>query len=133
MLSFIPAYHLDWAGEIKHTLSVDLKTVVGFAVSLTELVRRCCWVILRLELETIKITDDKYVGNACSAVSSRVKYRCFAPKEYLRCDIGDTPSSQRSNMKWAAYRLMVKRVFCLELFMWFGAFVAVGLWVSALV
>lgn len=133
MLSFIPAYHLDWAGEIKHTLSVDLKTVVGFAVSLTELVRRCCWVILRLELETIKITDDKYVGNACSVVSSRVKYRCFAPKEYLRCDIGDTPSSQRSNMKWAAYRLMVKRVFCLELFMWFGAFVAVGLWVSALV
>lgn len=133
MLSFIPAYHLDWAGEIKRTLSVDLKTIVGFAVSLTELARRCCWVILRLELETIKITDDKYLGNACSAVSSRVKYRCFAPKEYLRCDSVDTPSSQRSNMKWAAYRLMVKRVFCLELFLWFGAFVAVGLWVSALV
>lgn len=133
MLSFIPAYHLDWAGEIKRTLSVDLKTVVGFAVSLTELVRRCCWVILRLELETMKMTDDKYIGNACSAVSSRVQYRCFAPKEYLRCDNSDTPTSQRSNMKWAAYRLMVKRVFFLELFMWFGAFIAVGLWISALV
>lgn len=134
MLSFIPAYHLDWAGEIKHTLSVDLKTVVGFAVSLTELIRRCCWVILRLELETIKITDEKYVGNSCSAVSPRVKYRCFAPKEYLRNDsVIDTPVSQRSNMKWAAYRLMVKRMFCLELLVWFSSFIAIGLWVSALV
>jgi len=133
MLSFIPAYHLDWAGEIKQTLSVDLNTIVGLAVSLTELIRRCCWVMLRLELETIKITDDKYIGNRWSAVSSRVQYRWFAPKECIRCDNTDTPVSQSSTMKWAAYRLLVKRLFCLELFLWFAAFIGFGLWVAALV
>ena len=133
MLSFIPAYHLDWTGEIKHTLSVDLKTVVGFAVSLTELIRRCWWVILRLELETIKMTDNKYTGNACSTVSSRVQYRWCAPKEHNRCDNTDTPASQRSSMKWAAYRILVKRLFCLELLLYFGVFIGCGLWIVALV
>lgn len=127
MLSFIPAYHLDWAGEIKHTLSVDLKTVVSFAASLTELLRRCCWVILRLEMETLKMTDDKYtyVGNNCSASSSRIQYRWFAPNET------EQSTSQRSSMKWGAYRLFVKRLFCLELFLWFGAFIGLGLWGAA--
>ena len=132
MLSFIPAYHLDWTGEIKHTLSMDLKAMVSFTVALTELVRRCCWVILRLELETIKITDDKYLVNSCSAVSSKVQYRCFAPKESSRSESTDIPS-QQSSMKWAAYRLLVKRLFCLELFVYFGAFVSCGLLVAALV
>lgn len=129
MLSFIPAYHIDWEGEIKHTLSVDLKTIVSFAISLTELMRRCCWVILRLEMETIKINDEKYVGNHSSAVSSRVKYRVFAPKDYS----AELPTMPRSSMKWAAYRLLVKRLFCLELFLYFAAFIFCGLWVAALV
>jgi hypothetical protein len=133
MLSFIPAYHLNWAGEIKHTLSVDLKTLVGFAVSLTELIRRCWWVILRLELETIKMTDNKYTGNSCSAVSSKVQYRWLAPKEYNKCDNIDTPASQRSTMKWAAYRLLVKRLFCLELLLYFSVFISCGLWTVALI
>ena len=133
MLSFIPAYHLDWAGKIKQTSFVDLNTIVGLAISLTELIRRCYWVILRLELETIKITDDKYIGNLWSAVSSRVQYRWFAPKECIRSDNIDTPVSQRSTMKWAAYRLLVKRLFCLELLLWFGAFIGCSLWVAALV
>ena len=132
MLSFIPAYHLDWAGEIKHTLSVDLKTIVSFATSLIELTRRCSWVILRLEMETLKMTDDKYLGNSCSASSSKVQYKCFAPKDCVGSDIVEQSTSQRSTMKWTAYRLLSKRLFILELFLWFGALVGFGLWGAAL-
>jgi len=132
MLSFIPAYHLDWTGQIKHTLSVELSTIVGFATSLTELVRRCFWVILRLEMETLKITDDKYLGNHCSASSSRIQYRCFAPSDYVGADNAEQSTSQRNSMKWAAYRLLVKRFYFLELFLWLGAYAALGLWVAAI-
>jgi len=135
MLSFIPAYHFNMTGEKKDTFSMDVSSIVGVALSLAELLRRCYWVLLRLELETIKMKDTKYLGNKCAKASSRVQYRCCAPNEYVsvRCDVTDTPASQRSSMKWAAYRLLVKRLFCLELCLWLCAFIGFGLWVAALV
>lgn len=129
MLSFIPAYHLNMSsGEIEHTFSMDVKSFVGFGVSFVELLRRCSWVILRLELETIKITNARYSGNGYAAKSSRIQYSWFAPN-----DNGENQASQRNSMKWAAYRLMAKRLFFLELFLWLAAFVGLGFWVAALI
>ena len=127
MLCFIPAYHLDWDGKIKNTLTVELSTVVSFTVGLLELLRRCFWVLLRLELETIKLTSEKYNGNTYAAPSSKVKYRCCAPKEN-----SETPS-QRNAMKWAQYRILVKRLFCLELFVYFAGTAALGIVVATLI
>jgi len=57
MLSFIPAYHFSRDGREVRTFAIDAKTFVGAALSVAEIVRRCLWGILKLELETIKVTD----------------------------------------------------------------------------
>ena len=130
MLSFIPAYHLNKSGEIKGTFSRDITSVVGFVVSLIELVRRSAWCILKLELETIKLTDDEYVsGTTYSLPSSRLQYSWFAPNERLD---ESQPPKNFVTMKRAAYRLLVKKLFILELFVWAGLYIGLGLVVSIL-
>ena len=57
MLSFIPAYHLDSRGMEVRTLKLDYKTYVGAVLSVAEIIRRCLWGIIKLELETIQVTD----------------------------------------------------------------------------
>lgn len=57
MLSFIPAYHFSRDGREIRTFAIDAKTYVGAALSVAEIVRRCLWGILKVELETIKVTD----------------------------------------------------------------------------
>jgi len=138
MLSFIPAYHLSTStGEIKGTFSSDIKSVVGFVVVLAELIRRSAWSILRLELETIKLTDDEYVSAiSYSLPSARIQYSWFAPKESsnVRYDPIDmqllSPSVQRIEMNRAAYRLLVKKIYVVELILWVVAFIGLGILVS---
>lgn len=143
MLSFIPAYHLNTStGEIKSTFSSDIKSVVGFVVALAELVRRSAWCILKLELETIKLTDEDYVsGTPYSHPSARVQYPWFAPKSNDRIEealstqspvppLANTVANTIS-MKKAAYRLLVKKLFILELFVWVGSYIGLGFLVSA--
>lgn len=131
MLSFIPAYHLS-SGEIKNTFSKDVKSVVGFVVSLAELMRRSAWCILKLELETIKKTDEDYVSGAPYSVpSSRIQYPWFAPSDkVVETAIGQSPFSQRMGMKRTAYKLLVKKLFILELVVWAAAYVGLGMVVS---
>ena len=143
MLSFIPAYHLNTStGEIKSTFSTDTKSVGGFIVALIELFRRSAWCILKLELETIKLTDEDYVsGTPYSYPSARVQYPWFAPKsnEKIEEALGtQSPVPPLANtvantisMKRAAYRLLVKKLFILELFVWIGLYFGLGFVVSA--
>lgn len=56
MVAFIPTHRLDEVGQINYTFSSDVKAVGGFIIALAEIVRRCCWGILKVELETIKMT-----------------------------------------------------------------------------
>jgi len=60
MLSFIPAKHITASGEVVHSFSSDVQSYVGPVIASAEIVRRCLWGILRLELESIKLyrTDD---------------------------------------------------------------------------
>lgn len=59
MLSFIPAYHFSKSGTEVPTLSIDFRTYVGAFISVAELIRRCLWCVIKLELETIKVTDTE--------------------------------------------------------------------------
>lgn len=60
MLSFIPAYHFSMkSGTEVPTLSIDFRTYVGAFISVAELIRRCLWCVIKLELETIKVTDSE--------------------------------------------------------------------------
>ena len=128
MLSFIPAYHINIGSREKdYTFSSDYLTVVGFAISLGEMLRRSFWCLLRLEIETIRKMDSKYVGNFVATPSSKIQYALCAPKE------AENHSSQRQIMKWTAYRLMVKRLFFLELFLLSGGYVVLSLWVAAII
>jgi hypothetical protein len=128
MLSFIPTYHINIASREKdYTFSSDYLTLVGFAISLGEMLRRCFWCLLRLEIETIRKMDSKYIGNVVATPSSKIQYSLCAPTE------AENHSSQRQSMKWAAYRLMVKRLFFLELFILVGGYVALSLWVAAII
>lgn len=135
MLSFIPAYHLSTStGEMKNTFSKDIKSVVGFVVSLAELVRRSAWCILKLELETIKLTDEDYVsGTQYSLPSSRIQYPWFAPNERIDDALITQSPPPRANfisMKRAAYRLLVKKLFILELTVWVALYIGLGIVVS---
>lgn len=127
MLSFIPAYHLNLEGDIENTLSMDVKSIVGMLLSVTELLRRCCWGLLRLELETLKMTDQKYAADRVS--SARIQYKWFAPKEIPS---NATITATTVAMKKAAYRILVKRLFILELTCWVAVYIALGLWIAGL-
>lgn len=143
MLAFIPAYHWNIrTGSMEKTSSVDTKQVMGFLVSIAELLRRCYWVILRLELETIKLTDREYTstsgnpyhlssnntstdGSCTGGWNNQVQYTCFMP----RGDCASSTQTQTMAMKWTAYRLLAKKLFCLELFLWVVTYLGLGLWV----
>eukprot|EP00551_Chaetoceros_affinis_P011941 CAMPEP_0203678412 /NCGR_PEP_ID=MMETSP0090-20130426/31880_1 /ASSEMBLY_ACC=CAM_ASM_001088 /TAXON_ID=426623 /ORGANISM="Chaetoceros affinis, Strain CCMP159" /LENGTH=658 /DNA_ID=CAMNT_0050545645 /DNA_START=38 /DNA_END=2011 /DNA_ORIENTATION=- len=131
MLSFIPAYHLNTStstAEIIGTFSRDRASVAGFVVSLAELVRRSAWCILKLEIETIKLTDEDYSpGTSYSLPSSRIQYSWFAPKEYVSGDLSAlSPSVHTMEMKKAAYRLLVKKLFILELLFYAALYFGLG-------
>ena len=62
MLNFIPAHHLSPTGDIVYSFSSDVYSYVGVIMSAAEIVRRCLWGILRVEIESIKITDPSYIS-----------------------------------------------------------------------
>jgi len=150
MLAFIPAYHWNTrTGHMEKTSSVDSKNVMGFLISLAELIRRCCWGILRLELETIRLTDRgdntrsggtfSYCSNFPSSGNgggkSRVQYTCLMPKGGLTniesamspINAASNPPTHTMAMKWKAYRRSVKNIFCVELALWVVAYLGLGL------
>lgn len=58
MLNFIPAHHISSIdGELVRTFSSDMHGYLGPIISGLEVIRRCLWGLLRLEIETIKITN----------------------------------------------------------------------------
>jgi len=60
MLQFIPSHHVSPEGDLLYTFSSDVHNYVGVIISGAEIIRRCLWCIVRVEIETIKITDPTY-------------------------------------------------------------------------
>ena len=78
---------------------MDAKAAVGFAISLAELVRRCWWCILKVELETIKLTgpDDCGGSGSSSGGGGCVLYSCFSRELAVRPSQLQQQSSGGSN------------------------------------
>lgn len=60
MLNFIPAHRVSVTGDVLQTFSSDVHTYMGPILSAAEVIRRCLWCILLVELESIKITDPSF-------------------------------------------------------------------------
>jgi hypothetical protein len=60
MLCFIPAYRLtSYSGEEKvTTFSSDVNSYIGVILPVVEIIRRCLWGFLKLEVETLRIMDE---------------------------------------------------------------------------
>jgi len=57
MLCFIPAYRLSSSSEKQATFSSDVNSYIGVFLPVAEIIRRCYWGFLKVEMETIKMMD----------------------------------------------------------------------------
>ena len=57
MLCFIPAYRLSSSSEKQATFSSDVNSYIGVLLPVAEIIRRCYWGFLKVEMETIKMMD----------------------------------------------------------------------------
>jgi len=196
MLAFIPAFYVNSeTGDIVHTNSVDLGSAVGFALSIAELVRRCVWGILKVEVETIKMIDPEFKKASSWNRGKKIDYSCplfYNRKKtesraaYLKRKSGSKKSSRQDviileavnyddlslkakqddldhmpltktddaicsslpmtqdlktkgnqsplpllstrNMRKTAHRILVRRLFILELSLWVIVYIILALW-----
>lgn len=137
MMSFIPAYRISiMDGSIQETFS-QTNTWTFVILATLEIVRCCIWGIIKVELETIKLTNgtDNDLANASTA------------DEYLRegkwnvwrtHDVADTDKSCDSSnrtYRWLGVpvsRGFLKLMYLIELSLWPIAFLMIGYYVIAI-
>jgi len=158
MLSFIPAYHFSFkSGTEVPTLSIDFRTYVGAFISVAELIRRCLWCVIKLELETIKVTDTEPeyeplvggVDGTCGRLNLNTMDEKFGDKQHpmhfmvsalkfesqaLMLKGGISPKSPQSGRQGQARRRWCKfsdsflrKAFVAELVVWVAAFIGLGI------
>ena len=157
MLSFIPAYHFSKSGTEVPTLSIDFRTYVGAFISVAELIRRCLWCVIKLELETIKVTDtereyeplvggidgtsrhlnlntmDEKFGDKQDPMHFMVSALKFESQS-LMLKGGINPKSRQSGgqgqsrRRWCTFsESFLRKAFVAELVVWVAAFVGLGI------
>ena len=137
MLSFVPAYHFSSAtGEEISTLSIDFKTYVGAVISVAELIRRCLWGILKLELETIQVSsvdeygpltdmDEKF--GQTDPLHLMVSALQFESQALMLGTPGQDKRGRSScSSLFTCSEAFWRRVFALELVIWAAAFIGLG-------
>jgi hypothetical protein len=153
MLSFIPAYHFSHSGQEVPTLSIDFRTYVGAVISVAELIRRCLWCVIKLELETIKVTDteereyeplligqegqqhlslntmDEKFGDkhdAMRIMTSALKFESQALM--MHGGGGQNKAARAKKPSWCTFSdAFMRKVFILELIGWAAAFVGLSI------
>jgi len=151
MLSFIPAYHFSHTGQEVPTLSIDFRTYVGAVISVAELIRRCLWCVIKVELETIKVTDtereyepllvgqegrpqhlslstmDEKFGDkhdAMRIMTSALKFE----SQTLMMHGGAQNTKAGSKPSWCTFSdTFMRKVFIVELIGWAAAFVGLSI------
>ena len=90
ILSFIPAKHFSPAsGIMVNSFSSDVQSYVGPIIAGGEIIRRCMWGILRVELESIKLHNNEINDDPTQCIH-RVKQR----KEAIVDELEVTDDSQ---------------------------------------
>ena len=74
MLNFLPTHYIDTTNDkiqIVRTFSKDFNAYLGMLVSVFEIMRRCLWCILVVELQSIKLVDGSYTrqNTTCNILS----------------------------------------------------------------
>lgn len=148
MLCFIPAYRLSSSSEKETTFSSDVNSYIGVLLPVAEIVRRCYWGFLRVEMETIKMMDsdilysrvDNGLEESLSGEETPDKDRSSSFRQLLPTWL-DTQQKQQHTAATSSSRSrlgrlfkcsdgFLERLFHLELALWACAFVGFGYWAA---
>ena len=116
MVAFIPTHRLDEGGKINYTFSSDVKAIGGFIIALAEIIRRCCWSILKVELETIKMTTTNTAESSTLDLSLTGLHNCFLKR---------TTSTNQQQQLTSGIDAPRKYLFLAELGIWVAADIAI--------
>jgi hypothetical protein len=145
MLCFIPAYRLSTSGtEIETTFSSDVNSYVGVLLPVAEIIRRCYWGFLKLEMETIRMMDSDIlyarVDNGAEVEEESAKDRSTSFRQRLptwldtqqkvQHDAATSSSRSRLGRLFQFSDVVLHRMFLVELSIWAGAFVGFGYWAA---
>lgn len=149
MLCFIPAYRLSSSSEKETTFSSDVNSYIGVLLPVAEIIRRCYWGFLKVEMETIKMmdadimysrVDDGGLEEEDEGLQTPDKDRSSAFRQLLPTWL-DTQQKQQHTAATSSSRSRLGRLFkCsdgfleqlfhLELGLWACAFVGFGYWAA---
>ena len=146
MLCFIPAYRLSSvSGEEKQTtFSSDVNSYIGVLLPLAEIIRRCYWGFLKVEMETIRLmdsdvlytrvddgTDEEEYSEKERSLSFRQRLPTWLETEQRqRHDAAVSSSKSRLARAFECSDGFLHRLFLAELTLWAGAFVGFGYWAA---
>ena len=152
MLSFVPAKHISPSGVVVNSFSSDVQSYVGPIIACGEIIRRCIWGILRVELESIKLycTDEVEVEverleegdsfdegkDICSNIEFASLTSSTSPSLDIRSPsnpLSSPSSADPSKCSWREGNTFLSSVArCLEktrqveLLLWIAAFIGLG-------
>ena len=146
MLCFIPAYRLSSSSEKQATFSSDVNSYIGVLLPVAEIVRRCYWGFLKVEMETIKMMDEDVlysrVDNGLEESEEeelpekdRSAFRQLLPT-WLDTQQKQQHTAATSSSRSKFGRLFkcsdgfLEQLFHLELALWACAFVGFGYWAA---
>lgn len=148
MLCFIPAYRLSSSAEKETTFSSDVNSYIGVLLPVAEIIRRCYWGFLKLEMETIKMMDsdilysrvDNGMDDEEETTETPDKDRSGGFRQLLPTWL-DTQQKQQHTAATSSSRSKLgrlfkcsdeffQRVFHVELALWACAFVGFGYWAA---
>ena len=146
MLCFIPAYRLSTSGEEKETtFSSDVNSYIGVLLPVAEIVRRCYWGFLKLEMETIRMMDSDVLyarvddGTEEEEGSEKDRSTSFRQRlptwldtqQKVQHDAATSSSRSRFGLLFKFSNGFLQKMFLVELAVWAGAFVGFGYWAAS--
>lgn len=152
MLCFIPAYHFTVDSQRVTTFSSDVNSYFGVLLPVAELLRRCHWGLLKVEMETIRLmdTDGTYsrVNEDIDDEDCHIDDHSITGKERLASVLAILPAWLANEQKLQQQQITTNshrsrcaqmfeisesfkhRVFVAELTLWALAFVGLGYWAT---
>lgn len=149
MLCFIPAYRLSTSEEKDATFSSDVNSYVGVLLPMAEIIRRCYWGFLKMEMETIRMMDSNTLYSRIgegdnveeedddNSDKARSSFRIPTWLDTQQKQQHDAATSSFSRSTYSRLGRVLHcsdafrhQLFIAELTLWAGAFVGLGYWAA---
>lgn len=142
MLCFIPSYRISSDGEDSLSKS-DVNSYVGVLLPVAEIIRRCCWGFIKLEVETLRLmeadilyspvdeeenTEDDDVEEKDRSFSSLGLPTWLDVQQKQQQTAATSSSHSRIADLLKFNDSLLRRIFIAELSLWAVAFVGLGYW-----